>query len=102
MILEPVRDVQRLTLGNLPEDKFMFTYPGYVFRALCEHPHGLTIHELADMVYANHADGGPNWAQNCIWTQLNLMRRWLKLNYPWLRHEVVMGPRHVLVIKRPR
>ena len=39
---------------------------GRIFDLLCEHPYGLTSRELADKVYADDPDGGPDWAAESI------------------------------------
>ena len=37
-----------------------------IFNALCEHPYGLTGHELVDIVWGDAEDGGPDSAMNCL------------------------------------
>jgi hypothetical protein len=76
---------------------------GKIFDALRDHPHGLTIHELVGIVYADRDDGGPEYAMTCMHARMVTMRRVLAATYPWLtiRCPNGTGRRHVLVIRRP-
>jgi hypothetical protein len=76
---------------------------GKIFDALRDHPHGLTIHELVGIVYADRDDGGPEYAMTCLHARMVTMRRVLAETYPWLtiRCPNGTGRRHVLVVRRP-
>lgn len=48
-----------------------------IFDALTERPYGLRARQLADIVYADDPEGGPNWAETGIVVRIRHMnRRW--------------------------
>lgn len=49
-----------------------------IFNALCEHPYGLTIHQLVDVVYGDDLEGGPDDPWETIRVALHFFNRYAK------------------------
>jgi hypothetical protein len=60
----------------------------------------MSMSELIDAVYGHRADGGPDRPELCIYMFFVFLRRWLAKHYPLLKHHVITGRRHILVIRR--
>jgi len=65
-------------LDHLQLDGHLRTYAPVkraIFDALCAHPYGLSARKLAELVYADREDGGPEWALNCITARITQMNK---------------------------
>lgn len=74
-----------------------------LFNALCEHPYGLTNKEIADKIYADREDGGPDWSAVAINLHVMRFNRFAKqygLNLR-IRSLTNSGRRYSLFLVRP-
>lgn len=68
-----------------------------IYEFIAKHPEGVSRAEVADYVYADHHDGGPEHSLTCISTAINQMNRSLAKSGLQIKSSRGHGARYRLI-----